>query len=892
MKYGDNLGNGGEFTYNSQQAIIEARSIAEENEQEQIDALHLLASLIQQTDSVVVVCLRELDIAFPAVIKKTKELIAELPKANRGIPSMGQFYLTQDLAQVLAQAKKEAVEMKDQFISTEHLFLALLAVENRAKNILVKQGLTRDAFLKSLAKARGNNQVLDPHPEDKYQTVGKYTRDLTKLAKEGKLDPVIGREEEIRRIMQILSRRTKNNPVLIGSAGVGKTAIIEGLAQKIIKDDVPESLRHREIIALDLGALIAGTKYRGEFEHRLKALMKEIREAKGRYILFIDELHTIVGAGAAEGAMDASNLLKPALSRGELSAIGATTTDEYRKYIEKDRALERRFQVIQVNEPTVEDTITILRGIKEKYELHHGVRIQDAALRAAATLSNRYIADRCLPDKAVDLIDEAGSALRLEIESEPEELDKYRDNITRLEIAAQSLKGEKDQKSKQKSRAIKREIADLEEKVKQIQGQWKIEKELIEEVKRLRNEIDQLSLQAEIKQREADLQRVAEIKYGEIPKFKKELNQAEKKLVRFQKKNSLLEEEVTEEKVAGIVSRWTGIPVTRLIDAEAKKLKNMEKILDQRVVGQEQAVSAIARAIRRSRAGIADQNRPAGVFLFLGPTGVGKTELARSLANFMFNDEEAMIRLDMSEYMEKHSTAKAIGSPPGYIGYEEGGQLTEQVRRKPYSIILLDEIEKAHPDFFNLLLQIFEDGHLTDSQGHLVSFKNTIIIMTSNIGSDSTSRGGSLGFASEGKEKAHREKIEQEIREGVKKEFRPEFLNRIDESIIFHQLGSKEIEKIVSLELDKVARRLKETKGLEIRFSKKVKSFLTREGFDADLGARPLKRKIQQLILDPLSLKIITGEIEQGNKIGVDQKAGCLQFQVKGKTKEKVFSQL
>ena len=618
--------------------------------------------------------------------------------------------------------------------------------------------------------------------------------------------------------------------------------------------------------------------------------MKEIKEAKGQYILFVDELHTIVGAGAAEGAMDASNLLKPALSRGELSAIGATTTDEYRKYIEKDRALERRFQVIQVKEPTVEDTITILRGIKEKYELHHGIRIQDAALRAAATLSDRYITDRNLPDKAIDLIDEAGSALRLEIESEPEELDKHRDNITRLEIAAQSLKREKDQKSKQKLRAIKREIADLEEKAKQIQGQWKIEKELIEGVKRLRNEIDQFSLQAEIKQREADLQGVAEIKYGKIPELKKELNQAEKKLVRFQKKNSLLEEEVTEEKVAGIVSRWTGIPVTRLIDAEAKKLKNMEKILSQRIVGQKQAVSAIARAIRRSRAGIADQNRPAGVFLFLGPTGVGKTELARSLANSMFNDEEAMIRLDMSEYMEKHSSAKAIGSPPGYVGHEEGGQLTEQVRRKPYSIILLDEIEKAHPDFFNLLLQVFEDGHLTDSQGHSVSFKNTIIIMTSNIGSDAISQGSSLGFVTEGKERAHRERMEQEIEKGLKKEFRPEFLNRIDESIIFHRLGPKEIEKIVNLELNKVAQRLKETKGLEIQFSKKVESFLAQKGFDPDLGARPLRRKIQQLVLDPLSLKIITGEIEHGDKISVDQKANCLQFQIRGKTKEKALS--
>jgi ATP-dependent Clp protease ATP-binding subunit ClpB len=892
MKYSDNFGNGGEFTYNSQQAIIKARSIAEENEQEQIDALHLLASLVQQADSIVVICLKDIDVASPIIIKKTKESIAELPKASREVPNLGQFYLTQDLAQVLTQAKKEAVEMKDQFISTEHLFLALLVVESRAKNILIEQGLTKDVFLETLAKARGSNRVLDPHPEDKYQTVGKYTRDLTKLAKEGKLDPVIGREEEIRRVMQILSRRTKSNPVLIGSAGVGKTAIVEGLAQKIIKNNVPESLRHKKIIALDLGALIAGTKYRGEFEQRIKALMKEIKEAKGQYILFVDELHTIVGAGAAEGAMDASNLLKPALSRGELSVIGATTTEEYRKYIEKDRALERRFQVIQVKEPTIEDTITILRGIKEKYELHHGVRIQDAALRAATTLSNRYIPDRNLPDKAIDLIDEAGSALRLEIESEPEELNKHRDNITRLEIAAQSLKKEKDQKSKQKLRGIKREIADLEEKAKQIQGQWEIEKELIEKVKRLRNEIDQFSLQAEIKQREADLQGVAEIKYGEIPELKKVLNQAEKKLVRFQKKNSLLEEEVTEEKVAGIISRWTGIPVTRLIDAEAKKLKNMEKILSQRVVGQKQAVSAIARAIRRSRAGIADQNRPAGVFLFLGPTGVGKTELARSLANFMFNNEEAMIRLDMSEYMEKHSSAKAIGSPPGYVGHEEGGQLTEQVRRKPYSIILLDEIEKAHPDFFNLLLQVFEDGHLTDSQGHLVSFKNTIIIMTSNIGSDVINQGSSLGFVTEGKEKAHRERMEQEIEKGLKKEFRPEFLNRIDESIIFHRLGPKEIEKIVSLELNKVAQRLKETKGLEIQFSKKAGSFLAQRGFDPDLGARPLRRKIQQLILDPLSLKIITGEVGYGDKISVDQKVNCLQFQVKRKTKEKALSRL
>ena len=696
------------------------------------------------------------------------------------------------------------------------------------------------------------------------------------MAQQRELDPVIGREAEVRRLMQVLSRRTKNNPVFIGEAGVGKTAIVEGLAQRIIKGAVPESLKNKQIIAMDLGAMVAGTKYRGEFENRIKAFLKEIKRAKGNYLLFIDELHTLVGAGAAEGAIDASNLLKPALARGELKAIGATTLKEYQKYIEKDPALERRFQPIYVAEPTVEDTIAILRGIKEKYEVHHGVKIKDSALVAAAELSYRYIPDRFLPDKAVDLMDEAASVLRLEIESQPIDLDGLKQEINRLEIEKEALKSEKDQKAKKRLKVISRSLADLREKAEGIESRWKIEKDLIFKIRNLRREIDLLSSQLEMDQ-SLELQKIAEIKYGKIPNLEKELKMTEKELVRVQKKHHLLKQEVAEEDIAGVVSRWTGIPVTRLIETESQKLVRMEEILSRRVIGQQKAIRAVSAAIRRSRAGLAEENRPLGSFIFLGPTGVGKTETARALAGFLFNDEAALVKLDMSEYMEKHTVSKIIGSPPGYVGYEEGGQLTEKIRRRPYSVVLLDEIEKAHPEVFNILLQILEDGRLTDAKGRMASFKNTILIMTSNIGSEQIRQMAPLGFLS--KERSEqREKLKEKVMESLKQQFRPEFLNRIDEIVVFNYLGKEEIKQIVELELEKVERRINK-KNLRIRFSKEVKELLVRKGFDPDLGARPLKRVIQQEVVDPLSLKIVSGEIKEGNLITISAEGDKIMVQ-------------
>ncbi len=670
--------------------------------------------------------------------------------------------------------------------------------------------------------------------------------------------------------MQVLSRRTKNNPVLIGEAGVGKTAIVEGLAKKIIGKDVPESLSTKEIISLDLGSLVAGTKYRGEFENRIKALLKEVRKANGHYILFIDELHTLVGAGASEGSIDASNLLKPALARGDLKAIGATTLKEYQKYIERDPALERRFQPIYVKEPSVEDTIAILRGLKEKYELHHGVKIKDSALKASAELSSRYISDRFLPDKAVDLMDEAASALRLEIESEPTELDHLHEEILKLEIEKESLKREKGKENIRRLKAIDRTLADLKDKSKALQAKWSSEKELIYKIKDFKKKIDEKSWEMETAQRKADLQRVAEIKYGEIPGVKKELSSIEKKLKNLQKNKQLLKEEIDEEDIAQVVSRWTGIPVMRLIEKEAKKLEEIEDILEERIIGQKKAISAVARSIRRSRAGLQEEDRPLGVFLFLGPTGVGKTETTKALAEFLFNDEKAMVRLDMSEYMERHSVSKIIGSPPGYVGFEEGGQITEKIRRRPYSVILLDEVEKAHPDVFNILLQIFEDGRLTDAKGRMVSFKNSIIIMTSNAGSEYIEQLKPIGFEIKTEKISQREGLKNKITESLKEKFRPEFLNRIDEVIIFDYLGKKEIKKIVDLELIKVAQRLQKTKEIKIKFTEKLKETLVEKGFDSNLGARPLKRVIQKLILDPLSTKVICSEIGQGDKVLAD----------------------
>ena len=858
---------GGDFTHRAQEVIIQAQSIVREKNQQQIDALHLLLALLSQEESIVITLLQRIQVDIESLKKKIEKEIGKIPRISGG-QSLGQFYLTQDLAQVLERARQEAMKMGDEFVSIEHLFLALLVCETRAKGVLESAQLNLEVFLKNLIDIRGDEKITDPDPESKYEVVKKYTRNLTTEAQDGNLDPVIGRENEIRRLMQVLSRRTKNNPVLIGEAGVGKTAIVEGLAKKIISKEVPESLSTKEIIALDLGALIAGTKYRGEFESRIKTLLKEIKKAKGHYILFIDELHTLVGAGGAEGAIDASNLLKPALARGELKAIGATTLREYQKYIEKDSALERRFQPVYVQEPSVEDTIAILRGLKEKYELHHGVKIKDSGIKAAAELSNRYISDRFLPDKAVDLMDEAASALRLEIESEPIELDELQQEITKLEVEKEALKKEKGNKVRLK--AIGRSLADLKDKSKTLQAKWSSEKELIYKIKDLKRDIDEKSWQMETAQRKADLQKVAELKYGEIPDLRKQLNSTEKKLKTLQKNKHLLKEEVVEEDVAQVVSRWTGIPVTRLIEGEVKKLEKIEDILEKRVIGQQEAISAVALAIRRSRAGIQEENRPLGVFLFLGPTGVGKTETARALAEFLFNDEKAMVRLDMSEYMERHSVSKIIGSPPGYVGFEEGGQITEKIRRRPYAVILLDEVEKAHPDVFNILLQIFEDGRLTDAKGRVVSFKNTIIIMTSNIGSEYISQLKPIGFEMKTEDLSKKGNLKEKIMESLKEKFRPEFLNRIDETIIFNYLGQKEIKKIVNLELTKVSQRLQKTKQIKIRFSEELKEVLAQKGFDPDLGARPLKRIIQKLILDPLSSKIVCSEIKEGDRVFAD----------------------
>ena len=882
------MNGAGNFTFKAQSALRQAQSLAQKIGQQQIDAAHLLYALLFQDQSIVLSLLSKLGVDLKDLKEKAKKGVEKIPLIQTP-QAVGQFYLTQDMAKVLDWAQKEAMKMQDEFVSVEHLFLGLLAAPTKAKEILEKAKylypmspstldiniLDYESVLKTLKELRGGAKITDPNPESKFQVIEKYAINLTEMAKKGKLDPVIGRESEIKRLMQVLSRRRKNNPVLIGEAGVGKTAIVEGLAQKIVKGDVPESLKRKELIGIDLGALVAGTRYRGEFESRVKALLREIKKAAGQYILFIDELHTLVGAGAAEGSIDASNLLKPALARGELKAIGATTLKEYQKYVERDSALERRFQPIYVSEPTIEQTIDILKGLKQKYELHHGVKILDQALKSAAEMAARYISDRFLPDKAVDLIDEAASALRLEMESEPDKLEDLRNRIQKLEVEKQAANPEFITEPKKK--AINRELSDLKEQYKGLKTKWKTEKEIIEKIKDLKKQVENMKFENEINQRKGDLQKVAEIRYGRIPEALKQIKKTEKKLAQLQKGNKILKEEVETEDVAEVVSRWTGIPITRLLEAEIKKLQKTEEILCKKVIGQKQAIEAIANAIRRSRAGISEQNRPLGSFMFLGPTGVGKTHTARALAEFLFNDQNALVRLDMSEYMEKHTVSRLIGSPPGYVGYEEGGQLTEKIRKRPYAVILLDEIEKAHPEVFNILLQILEDGRLTDAKGRTASFKNAILIMTSNVGSEYISQMAPIGFLQDKKQEAL-ESLKIKAKQALKERFRPEFLNRIDEVVVFNHLSKQEIRKILDIELLEVSKRL-QTKGIKIIFDDLSKDFLAKKGFDATLGARPLKRIIQKMILDPLALKIVSGEIGYGSSINVCLKENKIIFQ-------------
>jgi ATP-dependent Clp protease ATP-binding subunit ClpB len=845
------------MTVKAQEAVQSAQEVAAQHENQQIEPVHLLAALVAQTDGVVPPLLARLGIYSETLSQEMEREMARLPK----VQGFAQQHMGRPLNDVLEQAFKEADSFKDEFVSTEHLFLAIAKRDrDPAGQLLKKQGASHEAILQALAGVRGSQRVTSQNPEATYAALDKYARDLTELARKQKLDPVIGRDEEIRRVMQILARRTKNNPVLIGEPGVGKTAVVEGLALRIISGDVPDVLKTKRIVALDLAALVAGAKFRGEFEDRLKAVLKEITEAEGQIILFIDELHTLVGAGAAEGAMDASNMLKPALARGELRAIGATTLNEYKKHIEKDPALERRFQPVLVSEPTVEDTIAILRGLKERYEVHHGVRIKDSAIIAAATLSNRYISDRFLPDKAIDLIDESAASLRMQIDSLPVEIDEIERRILQLEIERQALLKETDPHSKERRAQIEKELAKLKEESSAKKARWQNEKEAIGKIRKLKEQIEQLKAEGERYERAGELAKVAEIRYGKIAATERELQQAQQRFASVQKDAPMLKEEVDEEDIAKLVSKWTGIPSGRLLEGEAQKLVHMEERLRQRVVGQDDALARAANAVRRSRAGLSDAKRPIGSFIFLGPTGVGKTELARALAEFLFDDEKLMIRIDMSEYMEKHSVSRLIGAPPGYVGYEEGGQLTEQVRRHLYSVILFDEIEKAHPDVFNVLLQILEDGRLTDGKGRTVDFRNTVLVMTSNVGSSAISE-----LAGTDPERARKEAME-----ALRASFRPEFINRIDEIVIFNPLGKEQLGKIVGLLMKNVEKLLAE-RQITLEVKPAAQELLLREGYDPAYGARPLRRTIQRLIQDPLALQILEGKVLPGDHVIVDR---------------------
>lgn len=856
------------FTIKSQEAIQAAQQLAQNKSHQEIQSVHLVRAILEQPEGVVVPVLQKMGVDPAIILMELNKILEKIPQVSGS--GAGQAYMSGELKQLLDKAFTTASQMQDEFVSQEHLFLTIIKDgKSETSKMLRSKGVDEKNFLTALATIRGNQRVTDQYPEEKYQALEKYARNLTDLARKGKLDPVIGRDEEIRRVIQVLSRRTKNNPILIGEPGVGKTAIAEGLAQRIVNGDIPATLQGKQVVSLDLGSLIAGAKYRGEFEDRLKAVLKEVETRAGEIILFIDEIHTLVGAGAAEGSMDASNMLKPALARGELHCVGATTLDEYRKYIEKDAALERRFQPVMVLEPSEEDTIAILRGIKEKYEVHHGVRIQDAATVAAVILSNRYITDRFLPDKAIDLIDEAASSLRIEIDSMPTEIDELERKKIKMEIEQEALKKEKDPASKERLVDLRKKLGELNDSLNAMKGQWTTERDVIQNIREIKASIDEAHMEEQRAERIGDLSKVAEIRYGRIIKLQKDLEEANTKLQQIQENQQMLKEEVGAEDIAAVVAKWTGIPVDKLLEGEKDKLVHVESALTARVIGQEDAIKAVANAVRRARAGLQDPDRPLGSFIFLGPTGVGKTELARSLADFLFDSVQAMIRIDMSEFMEKHSVARLIGAPPGYVGYEEGGYLTEAVRRRPYSVVLLDEIEKAHPDVFNVLLQVLDDGRMTDGKGRTVNFKNTILIMTSNLGSDLI-----LKMA---EEHAGVDEVRNQIEELLHQKFKPEFLNRVDETIIFHSLSKKDMRSIIDIQLQRLVARLEERK-YKLTITDAAKELLVDAGFNPLFGARPLKRAIQRFLEDPLAMELLSGSFHEGDHILVDVREGMIHF--------------